>query len=84
MSRHIIRVVAAVIERDEKILIGQRKRDDTHPLKWEFPGGKVERGERPQWALARELKDSPAVVRLRRRALRARLRRDWLSGRSWS
>jgi len=51
-------VVAAVIERaDRRLLIGQRKRDDTSPLKWEFPGGKVEPGETPQTALARELKE---------------------------
>jgi 8-oxo-dGTP diphosphatase len=48
-------VVAAVIERDGKILIGQRRRDDRHPLKWEFPGGKVEDGEDPAAALRREL-----------------------------
>lgn len=51
-------VVAAVIERpDRRLLIGQRKRDDTSPLKWEFPGGKVEPGESPEQALARELKE---------------------------
>jgi 8-oxo-dGTP diphosphatase len=41
--------------RDGKILIGQRKRGGRHPLKWEFPGGKVEPGEDPRAALAREL-----------------------------
>ena len=51
-------VVAAVIERsDRRLLIGQRRRSDTSPLKWEFPGGKVERGETPEAALARELKE---------------------------
>jgi 8-oxo-dGTP diphosphatase len=51
-------VVAAVIERgDHRFLIGQRKRSDTAPLKWEFPGGKVEPGETPEIALARELKE---------------------------
>jgi len=50
--------VAAVIERgDRRLLIGQRKRSDTSPLKWEFPGGKVEAGESPDAALARELKE---------------------------
>lgn len=51
-------VVAAVIERgDRRLLIGQRRRGDTSALKWEFPGGKVERGETPEAALARELKE---------------------------
>ena len=51
-------VVAAVIERsDRRILIGQRKQKDTSPLKWEFPGGKVEEGETPEAALARELRE---------------------------
>jgi 8-oxo-dGTP diphosphatase len=51
-------VVAAVIERaDRRLLIGQRRRTDTSPLKWEFPGGKVEEGETPEAALTRELKE---------------------------
>jgi mutator protein MutT len=51
-------VVAAVIERsDRRILIGQRRRDDTSPLKWEFPGGKVEDGETDEIALGRELRE---------------------------
>jgi 8-oxo-dGTP diphosphatase len=51
-------IVAAVIERsDRRILIGQRRRDDTSPLKWEFPGGKIEPGETPEAALARELQE---------------------------
>ena len=49
-------VVAAVIERaDRRILIGQRRKHDTSPLKWEFPGGKVRDSETPEAALAREL-----------------------------
>jgi 8-oxo-dGTP diphosphatase len=51
-------VVAAVIERsDRRLLIGQRRSTDTSPLKWEFPGGKVEVGEAPEAALARELRE---------------------------
>jgi 8-oxo-dGTP diphosphatase len=51
-------IVAAVIERsDRRILIGQRRRNDTSPLKWEFPGGKIEEGETPEVALARELRE---------------------------
>jgi len=56
-------IVAAVIERsDRRFLIGQRRRDDTSPLKWEFPGGKVERGETPEAALARELQEELGVI----------------------
>jgi 8-oxo-dGTP diphosphatase len=50
-------VVAGVIERDGLILVGQRPPGKPHPLKWEFPGGKVEPGEDPRDALARELSE---------------------------
>jgi 8-oxo-dGTP diphosphatase len=51
-------VVAAVIERnDRRLLIGQRRKNDTSPLKWEFPGGKVKDGETLEAALARELRE---------------------------
>lgn len=61
MSRPIIKVVAAVIHRDGKILIGQRRKTDSHGLKWEFPGGKVERGESAEGALARELEEELGI-----------------------
>ena len=61
MNRPVIKVVAAVIERDGKILIGQRRKTDSHGLKWEFPGGKVERGESPAGALARELEEELGI-----------------------
>jgi 8-oxo-dGTP diphosphatase len=53
-----IRVVAALLQRDDgKVLITQRRPQAFMPLKWEFPGGKVEPGESDQQALARELKE---------------------------
>jgi 8-oxo-dGTP diphosphatase len=59
-------VVAAVIERsDRRLLIGQRRRSDTSPLKWEFPGGKVRDGESPEVALARELQEELGVTLVR-------------------
>lgn len=57
----VVEVVAAVIERDGQILIGQRKPRGRHALKWEFPGGKVEPGETPQAALARELREELGI-----------------------
>lgn len=54
-------VVAAVIERDGRILIAQRKRTGQHPLKWEFPGGKVEAEETPENAVVRELAEELAI-----------------------
>jgi 8-oxo-dGTP diphosphatase len=54
-------VVAAVIERDGRILICQRRRGEAHELKWEFPGGKMEPGESPDDALRRELSEELAI-----------------------
>jgi 8-oxo-dGTP diphosphatase len=50
-----IRVVAAVIERDGRYLITQRRPTAVLPLMWEFPGGKVEAGETDAAALCREV-----------------------------
>jgi 8-oxo-dGTP diphosphatase len=50
-----IRVVAAVLERDGKYLITQRRVSAVLPLMWEFPGGRVEAAETDQQALKREL-----------------------------
>jgi 8-oxo-dGTP diphosphatase len=60
-TRAIVEVVAAVIERDGNILIGQRKPRGRHGLKWEFPGGKVEPGENLRTALVRELREELGI-----------------------
>lgn len=50
-------VVAGVVERDGRIMLCQRKARAHNGLKWEFPGGKLEAGESPEDALARELRE---------------------------
>jgi 8-oxo-dGTP diphosphatase len=54
-------VVAGVIEHEGKILICRRRADQPHPLKWEFPGGKLEAGESPESALGRELREELGI-----------------------
>jgi len=53
----MVQVVAAILERDSRVLICRRKPEQAHPLKWEFPGGKIEPGETPEQAVARELEE---------------------------
>lgn len=48
-------VTAAIIIKDNKILIAQRGKDENLSEKWEFPGGKIEKGETPQECLKREI-----------------------------
>ena len=56
------RVVAALILRDDLILACQRTRHQAMPLKWEFPGGKIEEGEQPRDALRRELDEELGIA----------------------
>lgn len=57
MERRTIRVVAAVIEREGRYLITQRRPTAVLPLLWEFPGGRVEDGEEDAEALKREIRE---------------------------
>ena len=56
------RVVAGVIVKDGRVLVCQRTRHQTMPLKWEFPGGKIEEGEQPRDALRRELEEELGIL----------------------
>jgi len=75
------RVVAALIIKDGKVLVCQRTRHQTMPLKWEFPGGKIEEGEQPRDALHREL-DEELGIDAKIGEEVARIRHEYKSGNS--
>lgn len=50
-------VTCAIIEDKNRVLVVQRSKDMDLPLKWEFPGGKIEKGESEQDCLKREIKE---------------------------
>jgi 8-oxo-dGTP diphosphatase len=56
------KVVAAIIMENGKVLIGKRKSGFPMAHKWEFPGGKIERGETPEACLKRELFEELEIV----------------------
>lgn len=58
---HWIPVVAGFLRKEGKILIGQRPENHTLAGLWEFPGGKIELGESPEQALARELSEELGI-----------------------
>ena len=53
----IIKVTAAILVKDHKIIIAKRGPNDRLANKWEFPGGKVETNETPEQCLKREMKE---------------------------
>ena len=55
-------VAAALIVRGGEVLIGQRRPDQPMASQWEFPGGKIEAGESPEEALARELDEELGIT----------------------
>jgi len=57
----VLVVAVAMVDPDGRVLIAQRPEDKKMGGLWEFPGGKVEPGERPEAALIRELKEELAV-----------------------
>src|SRR6476620_9001103 len=61
-SINVILVVAcALVDADGRVLIAQRPEGKTMAGLWEFPGGKIEDGERPEEALIRELKEELGI-----------------------
>ena len=53
--------MGGIIVDENKILIAQRSNQKDHPLKWEFPGGKIKVNENPIDALKREIKEELSV-----------------------
>lgn len=56
-----VEVVAGLIFHQSLLLVCQRSLQSSFPLKWEFPGGKVEKGEEHESALRRELKEELGI-----------------------
>lgn len=78
-SPSVKRVVAALIFKHDQILVCQRTRHQTMPLKWEFPGGKIEEGEQPRDALRRELNEELGIDAIIGEEV-ARIRHEYKSG----
>jgi len=57
----VIVVCAAVIRRGNKLLVTQRRRDQTHPLRWDFPGGHLDRDESGEACVKREIKEELGI-----------------------
>jgi 8-oxo-dGTP diphosphatase len=61
-ANHLVLVVAcALIDADGRVMIAQRPASKEMAGLWEFPGGKLERGERPEQALVRELREELGI-----------------------
>ena len=55
-------VAAALVDADNRVLVAQRPKDKQLGGLWEFPGGKVDAGERPEAALIRELAEELGII----------------------
>jgi 8-oxo-dGTP diphosphatase len=62
VSKLVLVAACAFVDADGRVLIAQRPEDKPMAGLWEFPGGKVESGERPEQTLIRELKEELGVV----------------------
>jgi len=61
MTEPIIEVACAIITDGERVLAAQRSEEMPHPLKWEFPGGKLKPGETPENCIIREIREELGV-----------------------
>ncbi len=57
----MITVTAGILIEGDRVLVCQRRAGGRFPLKWEFPGGKVEDGESAETCLQRELREELAI-----------------------
>jgi 8-oxo-dGTP diphosphatase len=57
----MIDVCCAIIADDDKILAVQRGPESSHPLKWEFPGGKIQDGETAEECIVREIEEELTI-----------------------
>jgi 8-oxo-dGTP diphosphatase len=62
VSKLVLVAACALVDADGRVLIAQRPADKPMGGLWEFPGGKVEDGERPEQTLIRELKEELGIV----------------------
>ncbi|MEM6414042.1 MAG: (deoxy)nucleoside triphosphate pyrophosphohydrolase [Pseudomonadota bacterium] len=61
MTKLLLVVGVALVDPDGRVLMAQRPKNKSFPLKWEFPGGKIEKGESPEQALVRELREEIGI-----------------------
>lgn len=60
-GRKHLRVVCVLVMKDGKVLVAQRPPHKSYPGMWEFPGGKVEKGEKDPDAVAREIREELSI-----------------------
>jgi 8-oxo-dGTP diphosphatase len=61
-TKIVLVAACALVDADGRVLIAQRPEDKSMAGLWEFPGGKVENGERPEETLIRELKEELGIT----------------------
>src|SRR5690606_17197373 len=61
LMANVVCVAAAILRRGDTVLVCRRRTTDSHPGKWEFPGGKIEPGESPADCVQREVAEELGV-----------------------